>query len=193
MSLKYTAENCTRNRTEHACLAESLLHGDADVNLKLNGVSHNESNLDEGHYEESKTLCSQRKECDINIECECMCHRGETMCVQDKTRDLDNGFCDCGGKYHHVDAKCPKDETCDLDPEFNDLDRGWAWVTLCANFFGFMTFGGSMYTSGIIHSALLEHFRSSVAVTAWGGALNTGILSLGGTSRTIKSFSMLVS
>ena len=182
MSLKHTAENCTRNRTEHACLAQSLLHGDADVNLKLNGVSPNE---------ESKTLCSQRKECDINIECQCKCHRGETMCLQDKTRDVDDGCCDCGSIYHHADAKCPKDEACDLDPEFNDLDRGWAWVTLCANFFGFMTFGGSMYTSGIIHSALLDHFRSSVAVTAWGGALNTGILSLGGTSRT--TFSMLVS
>ncbi|WAR22073.1 MOT12-like protein [Mya arenaria] len=68
----------------------------------------------------------------------------------------------------------------DVEPEFSDLDTGWAWMVLLATFLGFALLGGSMYSVGIIHNALLERFQSSVALTAWVGALHTGILSLGG-------------
>ncbi|XP_052771977.1 monocarboxylate transporter 4-like [Mya arenaria] len=63
--------------------------------------------------------------------------------------------------------------------DFADLDTGWAWVILFAAFLSFGLFGGSMHSVGIIHNVLLEHFQASVALTAWVGALHTGILSLG--------------
>ncbi|XP_052771980.1 monocarboxylate transporter 9-like isoform X2 [Mya arenaria] len=68
----------------------------------------------------------------------------------------------------------------EVEPEFSDLDTGWAWVVLVASFFSFALFGGSMYSAGIIHNALLERFQASVGLTAWVGALHTGILLLGG-------------
>ncbi|XP_052771976.1 monocarboxylate transporter 13-like isoform X2 [Mya arenaria] len=65
------------------------------------------------------------------------------------------------------------------EQEFCDLDNGWAWVILLAAFLSFAHLGGSMYSVGIIHNALLERFQASVALTAWVGALHTGILALG--------------
>ncbi|XP_052771070.1 LOW QUALITY PROTEIN: monocarboxylate transporter 2-like [Mya arenaria] len=67
-----------------------------------------------------------------------------------------------------------------IEPELSDLDTGWAWVVLVASFYSFALIGGSMYSVGIIHSVLLEHFQASVVLMAWVGALHTGIMSLGG-------------
>jgi len=72
-----------------------------------------------------------------------------------------------------------KSESDDRDPDFSDLDTGWAWVVLVACTLAFTMSGGSMYNVGIMHNALLERFRSSVAKTAWAGSLHTG-LSLAG-------------
>ncbi|WAR22070.1 MOT14-like protein, partial [Mya arenaria] len=68
----------------------------------------------------------------------------------------------------------------EVEPQFSDLDSGWAWVVLAASFLSFALLGGSMYSVGIIHNALLERFQASVGLTSWVGALHTGILSLGG-------------
>jgi len=77
------------------------------------------------------------------------------------------------------EVKIPKSGSDDLDPDFSDLDTGWAWVVLVACTLAFTMSGGSMYNVGIMHNALLERFRSSVAKTAWAGSLHTG-LSLAG-------------
>ena len=64
--------------------------------------------------------------------------------------------------------------------QFPDLDKGWAWVVLVASFVSFMLHGGTMYAVGIIHLALLERYREDVSKTAWTGALQSALISVGG-------------
>ena len=61
-----------------------------------------------------------------------------------------------------------------------DLDKGWAWVVLLASFGSMMLLGGTMYAVGIIHIALLERYKEDVSKTAWTGALQSAIISVGG-------------
>ena len=69
-------------------------------------------------------------------------------------------------------------ETCD---HFDDLDHGWAWFVLFAAFGASINCGGMAYSTGIIHSVLLEKFQRNVAVTAWVGSLHSALVSAGGT------------
>ena len=64
--------------------------------------------------------------------------------------------------------------------QFSDLDKGWAWVVLVASFASFMLLGGAQYAVGIMHLALLERYKEDVSTTAWTGALQTALVSVGG-------------
>ena len=79
-------------------------------------------------------------------------------------------------KEHNLVAE----STASYRNEFKDLDNGWAWAVLFASFGTFFLIGNSMYAVGIIHSALLERYEESVALTSWAGALHTALMSLGG-------------
>ena len=64
--------------------------------------------------------------------------------------------------------------------QFPALDKGWAWVVLGASFGSFMLLGGTQYAVGIIHLALLERYKEEVSKTAWTGALQSALVSVGG-------------
>ena len=70
----------------------------------------------------------------------------------------------------------------DMDqiPNFPDLDRGWSWVVMAGAFGSFMLIGGSVYSVGIIHIALLERFKQDITMTSWVGALHSAMMNLGG-------------
>ena len=68
--------------------------------------------------------------------------------------------------------------------DYKGLDTGWAWVVLFASFGTFCLLGSSLYSVGIIQSVLLQKYKESVTLTSWPGALNTAMMSLGGTGQS---------
>lgn len=63
---------------------------------------------------------------------------------------------------------------------FEDLDKGWAWVVLAGCFGTFSLMGTTQFASGIIHMILLEKYNSSVSLASVAGAVHVSIISLGG-------------
>ena len=63
---------------------------------------------------------------------------------------------------------------------YRTLDTGWSWVVLFATFMSFVVLGGSVYTTGIDHTILLERFNESNATTAWAASLFSALSSLAG-------------
>ncbi|KAL4232009.1 hypothetical protein ACF0H5_009587 [Mactra antiquata] len=62
----------------------------------------------------------------------------------------------------------------------HDMDTGISWVVLVASFFTSFLLGGALYAVGIIHSALMDKYQESVALTSWAGALHTALPGLFG-------------
>lgn len=61
---------------------------------------------------------------------------------------------------------------------FSDVDRGWAFVVLCASF-GSMFFTANLtYATGVLHVALLEKFQMDAAFTSLTGSVFISLLSL---------------
>ena len=58
-------------------------------------------------------------------------------------------------------------------------DGGWAWVVLVAAFVNF-TLAGMIYVNGVFNVVFLEEFGESRALTSWAGALQAGLLNIGG-------------
>ena len=58
-------------------------------------------------------------------------------------------------------------------------DRGWAWMILLAAFVD-LTLAGVVYINGIFNLVFLEEFGESRALTSWCGALQNGLLNVGG-------------
>ena len=63
---------------------------------------------------------------------------------------------------------------------YDGLDTGWSWVVLFATFMSFVVLGGCVYTTGVVHTILLERFRQSNATTAWVASLFSALSSLAG-------------
>ena len=70
-------------------------------------------------------------------------------------------------------------------PDVCDVDHGWAWVVMLASFGAFLVIGGSVYSVGIIHIALLDRYGQDITKTSWVGALHSSMINIGG----IHSFS----
>lgn len=70
--------------------------------------------------------------------------------------------------------------TPDLSSVYDGLDTGWSWVVLFATFMSFVVLGGCVYTTGVVHTILLERFRQSNATTAWVASLFSALSSLAG-------------
>ena len=64
--------------------------------------------------------------------------------------------------------------------ELADIDGGWAWVVMVASFGCFILCGGVTYTSGVLHSVLLNRYNAQVSVTAWASGLYTALISMSG-------------
>ena len=81
-----------------------------------------------------------------------------------------------------MDTQSTKETQNDKDqiPNFNDLDRGWAWVIMAATFGTFLLIGGTVYGVGIIHIALLERYKQDITMTSWVGALHSAMMDIGG-------------
>ena len=65
---------------------------------------------------------------------------------------------------------------------YHDVDRGWAWLVLCAVYFGILLLSTSLYTAGVMYVALLDYYNEDAAKTSIIGALNQGFLCLMGKS-----------
>ena len=59
-----------------------------------------------------------------------------------------------------------------------DIDGGRAWLVLSAVYLGIVIISTSIYMSGVLYVALLEHFQADEARTSLVGALNSGLLCL---------------
>lgn len=59
-----------------------------------------------------------------------------------------------------------------------DIDSGWAWLVLGVVYLGIIIISTSLYMSGVLYVALLEHFNAGEAKTSLVGAVNTGLLCL---------------
>lgn len=63
---------------------------------------------------------------------------------------------------------------------FSDLDTAWSWVVMVAAFMAQFVIGGTNFTVGLVHVALLERYGASQVDTAWASALYTSISNFGG-------------
>jgi hypothetical protein len=63
---------------------------------------------------------------------------------------------------------------------FSDVDRGWAFVVLCASFGSMFCAANLTYATGVLHVALLEKFRMDAAFTSLSGSVFISLLSLMG-------------
>ena len=75
-----------------------------------------------------------------------------------------------------------------LNIDHDDIDGGWAWVVMVASFGCFILCGGVTYTSGVIHSVLLNKYNAQVSVTAWASGLYTAFISMSGKGRVLFLF-----
>ena len=72
------------------------------------------------------------------------------------------------------------------NPDVSGLDHGWAWVVMIASFGAFLIIGGSVYSVGIIHIALLERYGQDITKTSWVGALHSSMINIGGMNFCLK-------
>ena len=63
----------------------------------------------------------------------------------------------------------------------SDLDRGWSWVVMISCFGGQTICTGLLYSTGLIHIALLRKFGADEAQTTWASAIFISMTSFGGT------------
>ena len=61
------------------------------------------------------------------------------------------------------------------------MDRGWSWVVMGACFGGHTIGTGLLYSTGLIHIALLNKFREDDAKTTWVSAVFIAMMSFAGT------------
>ena len=66
-------------------------------------------------------------------------------------------------------------------------DRGWAWMILLAAFVD-LTLAGVVYINGIFNLVFLEEFGESRALTSWCGALQNGLLNVGGALKDFADY-----
>ena len=62
----------------------------------------------------------------------------------------------------------------------SNIDKGYAWVVMLANFGAFFVCSGALYTSGVVFTTLQERFGENVAKTALAGSIFTSMTSLAG-------------
>ena len=67
--------------------------------------------------------------------------------------------------------------------ELADIDGGWAWVVMVASFGCFILCGGVTYTSGVLHSVLLNRYNAQVSLTTWASGLYTALICMSGKGR----------
>ncbi|XP_060565472.1 monocarboxylate transporter 9-like isoform X2 [Ruditapes philippinarum] len=63
-------------------------------------------------------------------------------------------------------------------PNFNDVDRGWAWVVLAGSFGTFCLMGATQFSAGIVHMILLDKYDSGVSLASVAGAVHVSIISI---------------
>jgi hypothetical protein len=61
---------------------------------------------------------------------------------------------------------------------FSDVDRGWAFVVLCASFGSMFCVANLEYGTGVLYVALLEKFRVDAAFTSLSGSVFISLPSL---------------
>ena len=61
-----------------------------------------------------------------------------------------------------------------------DIDKGYAWIVMMANFGAFSVTSGLLFCSGIIITTLQEKFGEDVTKTAFVGSLLTALASFTG-------------
>jgi hypothetical protein len=65
-------------------------------------------------------------------------------------------------------------------PNFDDVDRGWAWVVLAGSFGTFCLMGATQFSAGIVHMILLDKYDSGVSLASVAGAVHVSIISIAG-------------
>jgi len=64
--------------------------------------------------------------------------------------------------------------------QHKDLDRGWAWLALVASSVALAVVGGTNYSSGLIHTTLLDRYHGNQVATSWTGALHSALFNIAG-------------
>ena len=67
-----------------------------------------------------------------------------------------------------------------ISKNHDDIDHGWAWVVMMSSFCCFVLCAGAIYTSGIVHSVLLNRYNAKVSVTTWASGPYSALILMSG-------------